>query len=57
MGCTATTFVAAFAAINSNFAEAAAEAMAHLSFAAERAAKKAQGYGSFAMHLLDEIGA
>lgn len=55
MGCTASAIVGAFAAIESDAMIAATAAMAIMSLAGEKAAKKAAGNGSMQMHFLDEL--
>lgn len=55
MGCTATALVGAFAAINSNYLEAATHAMAVMSIVGERAASRAKGNGSMQLYFLDEL--
>jgi hydroxyethylthiazole kinase len=55
MGCTATVITAAFAAINTNYLEAATHAMAVMSIAGEIAAAKASGNGSMQLLFLDEL--
>ncbi len=55
MGCTATAITATFAAINSNYMEAATHAMAVMSICGELAAAKAQGNGSMQVLFLDEM--
>ncbi|HYD31632.1 MAG TPA: hydroxyethylthiazole kinase [Azospirillaceae bacterium] len=55
MGCTATALVGAFAAVERDFLAAAASALAVLGVAGEVAAGRAQGPGSFQMHLLDAL--
>nr|WP_320058551.1 hydroxyethylthiazole kinase [uncultured Bacteroides sp.] len=55
MGCTATAITAAFAAINTNYLEAATHAMAVMSIAGEIAAAKAHGNGSMQLLFLDEL--
>lgn len=55
MGCTCTAVVAAFAAINKDFAEAATHAMAVVGIAGERAVAYSRGPGSLQMNFLDEL--
>ena len=55
MGCTATSIVAAFAAINPNMLEAATHGMAIMGISGELAAAKSQGNGSMQVHFLDEL--
>ncbi|MBF0576297.1 hydroxyethylthiazole kinase [Dysgonomonas sp. GY617] len=55
MGCTATTIVAAFAAVNPNMLEAATHGMAVMGISGELAAAKSQGNGSMQVHFLDEL--
>lgn len=57
MGCTATAITGAFAAVNSNFLQAAANAMALMGIAGEIAAERAAGPGSFQVHFLDVLAA
>jgi hydroxyethylthiazole kinase len=59
-GCAATTAIGAFAAINSNYVEAAAFALGYFGLAGQWAAMKHTSPGSFRMGLIDslyEIGA
>jgi len=55
LGCTATALCGAFAAINPNFAAAAAHAMAVMGIAGEMAGQKAQGPGSLQVFFLDAL--
>lgn len=55
LGCTATAITGAFAAINSNYFEAAAHAMAIMGIAGELAAAKSEGPGTLQLYFLDEI--
>ncbi len=55
MGCTATAIVGAFAAVNHNFLQAAAHAMAVTGIAGELAAGKSDGPGSMQVNFLDEL--
>ena len=55
LGCTATAIVGAFCAVNSNYFEAAANAMCIMGIAGERAAAKSQGPGSLQLIFLDEL--
>lgn len=55
MGCTATSVVGAFAAINPDPMEAACHAMAVMSIAGERAAAYSKGSGSMQVNFLDEL--
>lgn len=54
-GCMATTVTAAFVAIEKDHVLAAAAALAAFGLAGERAAARAQGPGSFKVHLLDAV--
>lgn len=54
-GCTATTMVASFAAVNEKYLDATASALAYFGFAGERAAEKNDAPGSFASGLIDEL--
>lgn len=56
-GCMATSVIAAFAAIEKDYALAAASALACYGLAGENAAERAQGPGSFQMHLFDTLAA
>lgn len=55
MGCTASALVAAFTAVNSNYLQAAANAMVLMGMAGERAVASARGTGSFAVAFVDEL--
>lgn len=55
LGCTASALTGAFAAINSNPFEASLHAMAVMSIAGERAARRSQGTGSMQVNFLDEL--
>ncbi len=55
MGCTASALCGAFAAVNQDFRQAAAHAMAVMGIAGEIAGKKSQGPGSFQMNFLDAL--
>jgi hydroxyethylthiazole kinase len=55
MGCTASAIVGAFAAVNSNYLEAATNAMAVMSVSGELAASKSEGPGTMQLHFLDEL--
>jgi len=55
LGCTATAMIGAFAAVNSNFFEAATHAMAIMGIAGELAALKSEGTGTMQLHFLDEL--
>jgi hydroxyethylthiazole kinase len=55
LGCTATALTGAFAAVSSSPFEAAVHAMAVMGIAGEIAGERAQGPGSFQMHLLDAL--
>lgn len=52
-GCTSTALVAAFCAVNSNFLQAAANAMSVMGISGEIAAKISQGPASLQMNLID----
>lgn len=54
-GCMATSVVAAFCAVEKDAAPAAAAALGCYGLAGERAAARAQGPGSFQMHLFDAL--
>lgn len=54
-GCMATSVIAAFAAVEKDFALATAVALACYGLAGEKAAESAQGPGSFQMHLFDAL--
>jgi len=56
MGCTATSVVAAFCAVNPSPYYAALNAMAVMALAGERASDLAAGAGSFRVHFLDQLG-
>jgi hydroxyethylthiazole kinase len=55
MGCTATAVIAAFAAVEASPLLAAAAGMGVMKAAAELAAKKAAGPGTFQVHFLDAL--
>ncbi|MCL1818811.1 MAG: hydroxyethylthiazole kinase, partial [Spirochaetaceae bacterium] len=55
MGCCATAFTAAFAAVNPDLFAAAAHAMVVMGIAGEIAARRAEGPGSFSAHFLDAV--
>lgn len=55
MGCTATSVVGAFAAINPDPIEASLHAMAMMSLAGEKAATYSKGSGSMQVNFLDEL--
>ncbi|MFU8769914.1 MAG: hydroxyethylthiazole kinase [Desulfotignum sp.] len=55
LGCTASALCGAFAAVNSDFARAAAHAMAVMGIAGEMAGRLARGPGSFQMQFLDAL--
>lgn len=55
MGCTCTAVVAAFAAVNKDFSEAAKHAMTVMGVAGERAVAYSRGPGSLQMNFLDEL--
>jgi hydroxyethylthiazole kinase len=55
LGCTATALCGAFAAVTSDPAKAAAQAMAVMGIAGEIAAERAEGPGSLQMHFLDTL--
>lgn len=55
LGCTATAFIAAFCAVNSNVAMASVHAMTTLGVAGEIALEKSNGPGSFQYQLLDVL--
>jgi hydroxyethylthiazole kinase len=55
LGCTATAIIGAFAAVNSNFFEAATHAMAIMGIAGELAAAKSEGTGTMQLFFLDEL--
>jgi hydroxyethylthiazole kinase len=54
-GCMATAVVAAFAAVEKDFVTAASAALAAYGLAGQIAADRAQGPGTFQMHLLDAL--
>lgn len=54
-GCTATTIIAAFCAVENDYLLASAGALAYFGLAAEVAAKKAHGPASFKVALLDTL--
>jgi len=55
LGCTATALTGAFAAVNSNYFEAATHAMAIMGIAGELAAARSEGPGTMQLHFLDEL--
>jgi hydroxyethylthiazole kinase len=55
LGCTATALCGAFAAVNRNYAQAAAQAMVVMGIAGEMAAEGAQGPGSLQLRFLDAL--
>jgi len=55
LGCTATAICAAFASVNKNYLEATVHGMAAMSLVGVLAADKADGPGSFQMHLYDAL--
>ncbi len=55
LGCTATALCGAFAALNSDYAFATAQAMTVMGIAGEIAAERAQGPGSLQMHFIDAL--
>lgn len=55
MGCTATALIGAFAAVNPNYLQATAHAMAIMGIVGEWAAAKAQGPGTLQLHFLDGL--
>lgn len=55
LGCTATALCGAFAAVTSEPALAAAQAMAVMGIAGEMAAEKAEGPGTLQLHFLDAL--
>lgn len=55
LGCTATAVVAAFAAVNKNYFQAAVHGMAVMGIAGEIAASKSSGNGSLQVNFLDEL--
>lgn len=55
LGCTASAFTAAFAAVNPSLLDAAAHAMAIMGIAGEMAGEHAAGPGSFLVNFLDSL--
>jgi len=55
LGCTATALCGAFAAVTSDPARAATQAMAVMGIAGEMAAEKAEGPGTLQLHFLDAL--
>ncbi len=55
MGCTATSIIGAFAAVNTNYLMAATHAMAIMGVAGELAAKKSEGPGTLQLYFLDAL--
>lgn len=55
LGCTATALVAAFCAVNKNYLQASANAMAVMGICGEIAAKSSQGPASLQMNFLDKL--
>lgn len=55
LGCTSSSLVAAFAAVNKNYLEATAGAMAIMGIAGEMAAEKSIGTGSMQVNFLDAL--
>jgi hydroxyethylthiazole kinase len=55
MGCAASSVVAAFAAVNNNYFQAAHHAMSAFCLAGEQAAAVSAGPGSFAQNILDRL--
>lgn len=55
MGCTATALIAAFCAVNQNYYQAAAHAMAVMGIAGEIAYELAQGPGTFQQYFFDAL--
>jgi hydroxyethylthiazole kinase len=55
LGCTATAICGAFAAVNRNFGQAAAQAMVVMGIAGEMAAEGAEGPGSLQVRFLDAL--
>lgn len=55
LGCTASALTGAFAAINGNYHQAAAHAMAVMAVAGEMAGEKAAGPGTFQVYFLDAL--
>lgn len=54
-GCACSAITGAFAAVNNNFTQAAADAMIAMGIAGEKAAEKADAPGSFQIQLLDAL--
>ena len=54
-GCMSTSVIASFAAVNKDYAKAAAGALSVYGIAGQKAAEKAEGPGSMKMHLFDAI--
>jgi len=54
-GCMAASIIASFAAVNSDYCDAAKDALCYFGVAGELAAGKSGGPGSFKMHLYDEV--
>ncbi|NMD43686.1 MAG: hydroxyethylthiazole kinase [Firmicutes bacterium] len=55
LGCTASAFCGAFAAVNPRYPEAVTHAMAVMGIAGEMAAERAEGPGSLQLHFLDTL--
>jgi len=55
MGCTATSMVAAFAAVDNNYLSASVSAMATMGICGEKAADKSNGPGTMQLHFIDEL--
>ena len=55
MGCTATALCGAFAAVNNDYTRAAAQAMAVMGIAGQKAAEGAAGPGSLQLRFLDVL--
>ncbi|MFW5730523.1 MAG: hydroxyethylthiazole kinase [Desulfonatronovibrionaceae bacterium] len=55
MGCSSTCLIAAFAAVNRDFFQAAAGGMAIMGISGQKAASQAQGPGSLQVHFLDGL--
>ncbi len=55
MGCTASALTGAFASVNPDLLEAAAETMQLMAICGEKAAGRSSGTGSFAVNFLDEL--
>ena len=55
LGCTSSCLVAAFAAVNKNYLDATAAAMAIMGIAGEMAAEKSIGTGSMQVNFLDAL--